>query len=133
MCHVLWLLPILGLPLFWVLDFGVALPLYLGLLGITAGATMLAVGVMRKPASSGIEAMHGSTAEAVEDLRPRGKVQYRHQLWYASASTPVTKGETVRIVGNRGLCLLVEKVPLEQDTAVRAEHPRAHFHLIPRR
>ncbi|GIX47183.1 MAG: hypothetical protein KatS3mg131_1394 [Candidatus Tectimicrobiota bacterium] len=87
-----------------------ALPLYLGLVALTAGVTVLAVQGMRRPPSSGIEAMHGELAEAVEDLRPEGRVRYRHQLWYARATTPVAAGEKVRIVGHRGLWLQVAKL-----------------------
>jgi hypothetical protein len=39
MCHVLWMLPIPGLPLFWVLDFSVAMPVYLGILALMFGGT----------------------------------------------------------------------------------------------
>ena len=36
--------------------------------------------------------------------------QLLNAFWYAEASEPVEAGETVRIIGNKRLCLLVEKV-----------------------
>ena len=132
MCHILWMLPILGLPLFWIFDFWVALPLYLGLLAITGVMMLLTVEVLKKPASSGIEAMYGDTAEVVEALKPRGRVRYHNQLWYATARAPVEVGETVRIVGNRGLCLLVEKCQQGQETAAEAAQQCRHLHLVQR-
>jgi membrane-bound serine protease (ClpP class) len=110
MCHVVLLLPIFGLVLFWFLDFSLALPLYLGLVVLSGVVALLTLRSLRKPASSGMEGMHGATAEVVEALRPRGTVRYHSTFWSARAREPIAAGETVRIVGNEGLCLRVEKV-----------------------
>ncbi len=110
MCHVVLLLPILGLVLFWFLDFALALPLYLGLVVLSSVVALLMPQSLRKPARSGMEGMRGATAEVVEAFRPRGTVRYHSTFWYARAHEPVAVGETVRIVGNEGLCLKVEKV-----------------------
>jgi membrane-bound ClpP family serine protease len=121
MCHILWMMPILGLPLFWVLDFYVALPLYLGILALSGVVMLLTMRSLKQPASSGIESMRGDIAEVVEALCPRGKVRYHNELWYAQGREPVAVGETVRIVGNKGLCLLVEKPPLEVCTDAESQ------------
>lgn len=113
MCHLFWMLPILGLPLFWVLDFSVAVPVYLGSLALTSVAIYLTVQSVRQPPSGGIEAMQGDVAEVVEAIRPRGRVRYRNALWYAVARESIDAGETVRIIGNKRLCLLVEKLSQE--------------------
>jgi membrane-bound ClpP family serine protease len=110
MCHVVWMLPILGLPLFWVLDFSVALPVYMAILALSGVVMWLTVQSLRKPASSGMEGMRGDVAEVVEALRPRGTVRYHNAFWCAEAREPVGGGETVRIIGNKRLCLLVEKL-----------------------
>jgi len=120
MCHVLWMLPILGLPFFWVLDFSVALPLYLGLLVLSGVVMLLTVRSVQQPPSSGMEGMRGDLAEVVEAIRFRGRVRYHNALWYASAREPLDVGETVRIVGNKGLCLLVERVSQEVDAPAEA-------------
>jgi membrane-bound ClpP family serine protease len=109
MCHVLWLLPLLGLPIFWLFDFSVALPIYLGILAVTGVIMHLTVQSMRQSPSSGIEGMQGDVAEVVEAIRYRGRVRYHNALWYASAREYIDVGETVRIIGNNRLCLLVEK------------------------
>lgn len=111
MCHVLWMLPIFGLPLFWVLDFSVALPVYLGMLALSGVVMLLTIRSLRQPPSSGIEGMRGGIAEVVETIRTRGRVRYHNELWYAAAREPIEVGTVVRIVGNKGLCLVVEKVP----------------------
>jgi membrane-bound ClpP family serine protease len=119
MCHILWVMPILALPLFWFLDFSVALPLYLVILAISAVVQFLTIRSFRKPASSGMEGMRGDTAEVVEALHPRGTVRYHSEFWSAEAREPIQVGETVRIVGNKGIRLLVEKLPephVDSDT-----------------
>jgi membrane-bound ClpP family serine protease len=110
MCHIVLILPILGLSLFWFLDFSLALPLYIGLVVLSGGVVLLTVQALRKPASSGIEGMRGDSAEVVEALRPHGTVRYHNTFWYAKTREPIAVGETVRIVGNTGICLMVEKV-----------------------
>jgi membrane-bound ClpP family serine protease len=109
MCHILWLMPILALPLFWFLDFSVALPLYLGVLAISAAVQFLTVRSLKKPASSGMEAMRGDLAEVIEPLHPRGTVRYHNEYWSAEAREPIEVGEMARIIGNKGIRLLVEK------------------------
>jgi membrane-bound ClpP family serine protease len=117
MCHILLMMPILGLPLFWFLDFSVALPLYLGILALSGVVMLLTVQSVRQPPSSGIEGMRGDLAEVVEPIRSRGKVRYHNELWFAEAREPIDIGETVRIIGNQGLRLLVEKSSSTPNTA----------------
>jgi membrane-bound serine protease (ClpP class) len=122
MCHILWLMPILGLPLFWILDFSIALPLYLGILALSGVVMVLTMQSIRKPPSSGIEGMRGDMAEVVEALHPQGKVCYHNHFWYAKAREPIDVGERVRIVGNEGLCLLVTKLSQPQATTAKTGH-----------
>lgn len=123
MCHILWLLPILGLLLFWVVDFSVALPVYLGLLAISGGVMLLTVRSLRQPPCSGSEGMVGDMAEVVEATRFRGRVRYHNTLWYATARELLTVGDTVRIIGNQGVTLRVEKlVPQPSVEAQASRH-----------
>lgn len=80
MCHVLWLMPIFGLLLFWVVDFSVALPVYLGILVLSAGVMLLTVRSLKQPPCSGSEGMVGDIAEVVEATRSRGRVRYHSSL-----------------------------------------------------
>jgi membrane-bound ClpP family serine protease len=122
------MMPILALPLFWLFDFSVALPLYLVILALSGIVMLITMQSLRQPISSGIEGMRGEVAEVVEAIRSRGRVRYHNELWYAAAREPLEVGETVRIVGNKGLCLLVEKLSDEPDAEEKATH-----HCGPRR
>ena len=69
----------------------------------------LTVQSMRQAPQSGIEGMQGEIVEVVESSGTRGRVQYHNTLWYAVAREPIAVGEKVRVIGNQGLRLSVEK------------------------
>lgn len=60
-----------------------------------------------QPVVSGAEEMVGAPAEALEDFAQEGLVRAHGELWRAVSTTPVRKGERLRIVGLEGLCLKV--------------------------
>lgn len=109
MCHLLWLLPVLGLPLFWIFDFDTALPLYLGVLTLTGVMLYLTIQSIRQAPQSGSEGMRGEIVEVIEASGSRGRVRHHNTLWYVAAREPLKVGEKVCIIGNKGLCLIVEK------------------------
>jgi membrane-bound serine protease (ClpP class) len=59
-------------------------------------------------AQTGTEAAVGKLAEVIEPCAPDGVVRFQGETWQAHSSTPAGAGETVRIVGVRGLVLEVE-------------------------
>lgn len=72
------------------------------------GIAYMATRSMHRPVVTGVNAMIGATAEALEDFSERGMVRYGGELWSAKTSAPVRKGQTVRIVKVEGLLLWVE-------------------------
>ncbi len=76
-----------------------------------AGACVYFIGrSLRRPPSSGREAMVGESAQVRSWQGDKGKVFAQGTLWDASAATELllNKGDVVRIAGMRGLTLLVE-------------------------
>jgi membrane protein implicated in regulation of membrane protease activity len=68
--------------------------------------------------------MEGLLGIAVDRLHPSGYIKVRGELWHAETavdSAAVERGQPVRIVGNRGLTLLVR--PDDPDSA-RKDGPR---------
>ena len=63
---------------------------------------------LRRPITTGSEAMLGTTAEALEDFASKGAVRLGGERWNAITSVPVAKGQPVRIVRVEGLLLWVE-------------------------
>jgi hypothetical protein len=67
MCHLVLLLPLFGLTVFWLWPPAVAIPVYLIVLVVSAGAYYLTSAAMRLPVTAGREAL----------VDARGKIRER--------------------------------------------------------
>jgi len=106
-CHLLFLVPVVGLGLFWFLPWPVASVLYVA--GVAPSVLIAWVGwrALQAPPATGKEAMVGEAAEALTDLAPYGQVRYGNDLWTARSPVPVTSGGRVRIIAVDGIKLHV--------------------------
>ncbi len=98
---------------------GYALPLSLiaafalatgGLVVLALGAAVRARG---EPAHSGVEAMVGGAARALEDFAGSGRVHAFGEDWQARTERPVARGEALKVEAVDGLVLIV--APVSQD------------------
>jgi membrane-bound serine protease (ClpP class) len=96
-CHLIFVLPVAGLVLFWLLPWPLASLLYVAGVAPSMLIAWVAWRALQAPPVMGMEAMAGEAAEAVTDLMPRGQVRYGNDLWMARSAEPVRKGEPVRI------------------------------------
>jgi len=95
MCHLIFLAPVLALPVFWLLPLSLAVPIYLVVVGMTALVLWPVVSAMRQPVRSGAEGMIGARGETVTALNPTGLVRCQGEVWSASADEAVAPGERV--------------------------------------
>lgn len=102
-CHLIFLAPILALPVFWLLPISLALPLYGTVVGLTALVTWPVVTAMRRPAVTGAEGMLGAKGEALTDLNPHGLIRCQGEVWSATADEPIAGGERVRVLATHRL------------------------------
>ncbi|MFQ6671773.1 MAG: NfeD family protein [Candidatus Tectimicrobiota bacterium] len=109
MCHLILMLPLLGLGLFYILPLAWALPLYGAVLLVSAILYGLIFQAYRRPVACGWEAMVGKEAEAAESFQDRGRVRYHNVLWKARSPEPLATGERATIVGVQGMTLLVQR------------------------
>ncbi|MCW5966472.1 MAG: nodulation protein NfeD [Bryobacterales bacterium] len=86
----------------------VAVAVSMGFAAITVFLLSLVVRAARNKVATGVETMPGRIALAVEDLDPAGRVRLDGDFWNAISSSPVAKGEQVRVLQIRGLTLDVE-------------------------
>jgi len=86
----------------------VAIAISVGFGGITVFLVRLAVRARRRKARLGADALIGSSASAMEPLTPEGHVLVEGEIWRAVASTPVTAGARLRVVGHDQFLLRVE-------------------------
>ena len=90
----------------------VSLPVAIGISAgfgvITVFLLRLALRARRMKSRLGIDAMVGSSAQAMEPLAPEGHVLVEGEIWRAVSSLPVAAGEQVRVVGHDQYLLQVE-------------------------
>jgi len=92
--------------------FALSLALIIGVALVSAAFFILMIGMALKarhrPVVSGSEEMTGALGKAVEDFDTRGNIHVHGEIWQATASTPIRKGQRVRVTGMDGLILSVE-------------------------
>ena len=90
----------------------VSLPVAIGISAgfglITVFLLRLALRARRMKSRLGIDAMVGSSAQAMEPLAPEGHVLVEGEIWRAIASRPVAAGEQLLVVGHDQYLLRVE-------------------------
>lgn len=107
-CHLLLMSPVIGLGLFLILPWPVALPLYLV---IVAFSLFLYVKVMqtrsvRQPVTTGQEGLLGRVAE----IGPEGSLKVAGERWLIARPGNWQPGQRVRVTGFSGLRLEVQPV-----------------------
>jgi len=69
------------------------------------------------PVRTGLEEMMGQEAVVIDDIDPEGKVRFKDEIWAATAKGErVEQGERVRIVGSRGLVLVVANTEVKSKS-----------------
>ena len=111
MCHLILLLPLIMLPVFWLMPAQLAVPVYI-LAGVTSGLTYWFVAKsMKKPVVTGTQALVGASAEVVSRIQ-RGKlddflVRAEGELWTARGTPSIQPGDRVTIQSVDGIKLAV--------------------------
>jgi len=115
MCHLILLMPVFALPIFWFFPFSTALPIYLIISGISAFLYFLIFKAMMMKPRVGKEAMLGQTADVIKDIAPEGKIKYLSEIWNAMTDgKKFSVGEKVMIQGFWGMTVLVKEIPVEK-------------------
>lgn len=115
-CHLLLLLPVVGLGLFFVLPWPAALGVNAVLAATALGIAIPAMRALRQPIVTGREALVGQVAVAVSDIEGEGLVRYGGELWTATANgIRILKGTRVRIRAVEGVKLTI--APTEGERA----------------
>lgn len=107
MCHLILFLPVIALPVFWLLPLVLALPIYIVVSLFSAFIYYLAIMAMRKPVVTGKEAMiHG--VGTIISAGPHGfRVRINSELWDAESDQPLQVGDQVEVVDVHELHLRV--------------------------
>jgi membrane-bound serine protease (ClpP class) len=111
MGHLILSLPIIGLGVFWIFPFAVALPIYLAILVVSGILYYVALRAMHRSVQTGAEGMAHKIGEVVDAQSGHGRVEVEGEVWNAISTEPLRLGQEVEIVGvvDR-LTLRVQKV-----------------------
>jgi membrane protein implicated in regulation of membrane protease activity len=112
-------MPLFGLPLFWLLPLGYALPINVVIWLTSAFLYWLITRAMRRPLQDGFQSLIGTEAEVVFRLVPDHLTQYlvrsQGELWSAYSTDTLQPGEQVSIVAVKGIGVVVERVDNSHD------------------
>lgn len=121
MCHLILLLPIIALPMLWLLPLGIGVPLYSLVLILAFSVYVMVFRVMRRPVAAGPEVLMHAIGEVRSVDRDRVHVSVLSEQWAAACSEGVlVVGDIVEVIGRDGLTLQVRPMPerkVEQSLA----------------
>ncbi len=83
--------------------------------GFFVGIAFLAFRAYKGKPTSGMEGLIGETGVVEDIINPVGLIFAHGEYWKASSSEVIEQGEKVRIIGSKGLELIVKKVELEDS------------------
>ena len=111
MHHLLLLLPLVGLVLFFYLVWQVALLLYVIILIASLALYWKIIKAQRRTPVMGKRAMIGDQAVVVRVEADEVEVEYQGETWRAVSAQPLRNGQNVIIEGVEGLTLRVKPAP----------------------
>jgi membrane protein implicated in regulation of membrane protease activity len=110
---LLMLLPIIAIPVFWLLPLGLAIPIYVFALLLSGAMFWLMRGTMRRPAVTGDGSLIGKDADVVsqssQGISSRYIVRAEDRLWTAQSRDTLQPGETATIVAVEGNKLIINR------------------------
>ncbi|MDZ4245515.1 MAG: NfeD family protein, partial [Dehalococcoidia bacterium] len=112
-CHAVFLLPVAGLPLFWLLPVKYSLPINIAVWLATYFLYRLIRESMKKPVQNWFQSLLDTRAVVVSMGAPGRSAKYlvraKGELWSAYSKDILEIGEQVNIVALKGIGVIVER------------------------
>lgn len=116
MCHLIFLVPLAGIPLFWLLPLEYALAINASLWLVVGLVGYKVVRAMMMSPDDGFKSLVGTEAMVVA-AEGQGYGQYLvkagHELWTARCAERLQPGERVKVKAADGIKLVVQRVSPE--------------------
>jgi len=109
MCHLILMLPVLGLPVFWLWPLSEAVPTYGVILALSILVYVYVIRAMRQPVETGAEQILRSIGKVIEVGANDSRVRVHSEIWRAASAERLKPGDQVEIIGIDGLKLRVRK------------------------
>ena len=129
MCHIALLLPVLALPVFWILPLSVSVPVYAVVVIIAGLVYWYAMLAMRRPVETGVEGMIGATGEVVESSDASLVLRIGGEIWSGRSATALSKGERVQVIAVERLVLVVKSLDAPVPSSPGTQTPSTHHRV----
>ena len=121
MCHLILIMPLLALPVLWLLPLGEGVAAYAGVLGVSVVVYRLALKAMHAPLQNGPGTLLHATGTVRAVQGRRGAVWVASELWSADFGDAIPAvGDRVEVVRVEGVRLTVRKAPVAAATGINA-------------
>ena len=120
MCHLLLLMPVLALPVFWLWPLAVAAPLYAAVVVLSGALYVFVMRAMRRSVHTGKESILHATGSVISQPGEPLAVRVEGERWGARSNEEIQPGAAVRVVAMEGLTLYVE--PIDRGAGSTLEH-----------
>jgi membrane protein implicated in regulation of membrane protease activity len=110
MCHLVLLLPVLALPVFWLVPLSIAAPSYALVVVVSGWIYWLAIRAMRRPLKSGAETLIHTTGEVIGKADGMFQVRVGNEIWYAVCGEELQPGDHIEVTGFEAMRLKVCRV-----------------------
>ena len=116
MCHLVLLLPILALPIFWLLPLPLAIAIYAVIAGLSAWLYYIVVKMMQRTPHIAPELLLGARGEVIHADGSHGLARIGNELWRVDSDHDLQDKDIVRVIARHGLVLRVVD-PRHRETA----------------
>jgi inner membrane protein len=107
MCHLILLLPLIALPIFWLLPLSSALLIYGAVLVLSLWTYWFVMQAMRRPIVAGKEELLHATGRVLEAHGNSAQVRVHSEIWSAVSADRLRPNDIVEVIGVDGLKLHV--------------------------
>jgi len=127
MCHLLLLLPVLALPVFWIWPMEIALPVYAVAAAASVGVYAVVVWALRAPLQHGPQTLIGAIGKVVGMDGRHVTLRIGGELWLADVrGASLSPGEEAVVVAVDGLRLKArasrqDRPPVNQGGEVQSK------------
>ncbi|MGA7982569.1 MAG: NfeD family protein [Chromatiaceae bacterium] len=109
MCHLILLLPLIALPIFWLWPLSLALPVYALTLLISGSTYYYAMAAMRRDITAGRESLAQASGKVVSTDGAKISVRVQGELWGACSDDDLSPGDPIEVIRVSGLTLQVRR------------------------
>jgi len=109
MCHLILLLPVLALSVFWIWPLSVAGPVYIVIAALSLWIYIYIWRAMQRPVMAGSEELLHSIGKVVEIKSNALRVRVHSEVWNAESQDILRFGDNIKVVGINGLVLCVKR------------------------